>query len=1337
MASLLDQWKKKNEARQTPMSSILQAPADADIPLSHGQKQLWFLQQLYPDNPFYNYCEAYVFHGKLNTEHFEKALGHVLDTHDILKSIYFTNENGRVLQKVKQSLDLNLTFYDLSAMSEDNQMCEIDKLALSDASTNFSLTDGPLYKFSLIKCSEDTHYFFVTFNHLVTDKWSMMVFRNDLATYYNQLKNDLPFSSLRPEIQYADYSFHQSKLPIKTEQLDFWKKELKSNNPYMPLPFDFERPNNPSFKGNLHVSEYSEELSKDILSVAKKMQSTPYMVILAAYYILLHKLSSNTSIAVGSPVANRNERELENLMGFFNDTIVLQTEVNPEESFSGFISKVKKTSLAAFENKDIPFGILVKELKPERKLNLNPFFQVMFIYHKVPDKPSFGDDLHIEHKPSEVGVAKFDLTLYIAEEGEKLSSTIEYAFDLFKEDTIIQFQEQLKLILLQLIEDQEIKISDIKGIQPAVTPNEKNETEIPVTSEEVSIDPHINGIHSIIENIAAQLPNDTALTFKNESITYKELIERSNAIAQKILEKTKDENQIVGLCIDRSLEMVIGLLGILQAGCAYLPIDPEYPKKRIRFMISDAKVNYILSESKHISLFEDTDSEILLWEDCKDFVADHALPTVNNEDLAYVIYTSGSTGKPKGVPIRHKNIITSTLGRFNFYENQPSAFLLLSSIAFDSSKAGLFWSLCSGANLVISEKRLEQDIEELSKIIKAHKVSHTLMLPTLYNLILSLGDKSNLETLNTVIVAGEACPVSTVQKHFERLPQTRLYNEYGPTEATVWCIAHLITPEDAKTSIPIGKAVANAQIYLLDERLNPVRKGETGQIYIGGPGLSNTYMNRPDLTEEAYIKNPFSENSTSKLYKTGDLGRYREDDNLEFLGRVDQQVKIRGHRIEIDEIERVLISNDNVKEAVVLIEDSNTSADEVEIRSASKKLVAYLTTHQETDSTSDILSFVQSELPRYMVPSKLNVISEIPRLPNGKIDKNTLKTESKPSRNASIAIEDEQIYTGVEGQLVQIWEEVLKIKPIHIEDNFFEIGGDSILSIQVVSKARKEGISISPNQLFEHQTIKEITKSLSSKNEKIEFITPIRKEGDKKPLFCIHSGGGHVFFYGLLKHHLKEGRPIYAINPTGTEGEDVLHKDVEQMAEQYLKSIRKIQPHGPYNILVYCFSVSVGNEMAIQLKGTGEEINIIAVDTMASAWDATGPEAMKARTSYFVNNLMRKPFRTIKLFFQERYYLIEPTMVKVFGKRYQKELEKLKANLRKISVGYKWYPHNGKVSLILTEKNDANFEKFMIDSWKKYAKGGVTVLKTEGFHTTLFEESNIAFVSEKIDESIM
>ncbi|MGB3150780.1 MAG: amino acid adenylation domain-containing protein, partial [Maribacter sp.] len=581
---------------------------------------------------------------------------------------------------------------------------------------------------------------------------------------------------------------------------------------------------------------------------------------------------------------------------------------------------------------------------------------------------------------------------------------------------------------------------------------------------------------------------------------------RAQELAQAILKKTTKRNQIVGLCLPRSVELMVGVLGILKAGCAYLPLDPEYPLERLEFMLKDTEAALMVTNNDLTTKFKETKIgkttiEEVKGENNKEAIS---LPQVKKQDTAYIIYTSGSTGTPKGVPISHQNILSSTLGRLEFYDNIPSSFLLLSSIAFDSSKAGIFWTLCTGGKLVISEDKLEQDVERLCEIISNQEVTHTLLLPSLYYVILQYANIELLRTLNSVIVAGEACTTEMVNRHFEELPTVHLYNEYGPTEATVWCIAHKIRREDTFGAIPIGRPVAGSQIVLLDDQMELVPKGAVGEIYVGGQGLSSGYIKRPELTGKAFLTNPNSEQGT-KVYKTGDLARYNADENLEFFGRKDHQVKIRGHRIELDEIKNIALQQENITEAEVCVVANNDV----------NQIYLYVSL-ANTKLESNLDQVLTKKLPKYMVPAKVIKLDSFPKLPNGKNDLGELlKIEAQTTRELNRQIKD-QPTTEIQEKLLEVWGNVLNQSNICINDNFFEVGGDSILSIQMISGARKMGLNFSPNNLFEHQTIAELERLIINthskiKNEHIAYVGPIPLSPIQKWFFKTHLNAPHYW----------------------------------------------------------------------------------------------------------------------------------------------------------------------------------------------------------------------------------
>ncbi|MFD2726452.1 non-ribosomal peptide synthetase [Hyunsoonleella rubra] len=1067
--SLLDKWKSKDK-KPSASNTIEKAPPDAKIPLSHGQKRLWFLQQMYPENVFYNLSEYFTFEGNLNVDALKHSLKTFFEKHQVFRSYYEIDENGKPMLKIDDAINFNILEEDFSSHPETEKELKTKQFMDRQAQHSFSLFATPLFKASLLKLTETKHILLLTFHHIISDQWSMNILREELAQYYNRFNKGETVQIEANTIDFSDYALWQNKFQTFDKQLSYWKKKLSDNIPVLDLPTDFKRPITPSYHGTALTLNFDENFSGRILELAKNMGTTPFVLFLSAYYLLLHNFSKQDDIIVGTPVANRDQKQLESIFGLFIDTMVLRTSIKKERTVSQFIEEVKTVFSEGLANKDVPFDMLVKEMQIERSLSVNPLFQTMFVYIPKSELPSFGNDVTLtENKDYITEVSKFDLTLFIHEDHGKIASTFEYATDLFEASTIQRFQDFLQHTLHFIVENLNGRIEDI----PALSQTDEKVLHLN-NSQKVHPFESYNAIHHIIEDIAKKHPKNTAVSFENQSISYDELNHKSTVLATELLKTNSDENTIVGLCTERSLDMIIGMLAILKAGRAYLPIDPDYPSQRIAFMLKDSKVKQVITQTPLLSLFEQFEGTSLFIDkiDLYKAVEIQTFPKMNGDALAYVIYTSGSTGQPKGVPISHKNIINSTGGRLNFYDYNPEAFLLMSSISFDSSKAGIFWTLCTGGHLVLTKKRMEQDIDKIVKTIERHNVSHTLMLPSLYNVILENADTSKLKTLNSVVVAGEACSISLCENHFKTLPEANLYNEYGPTEASVWCIAHKITSEDLKKEqVPIGEPVANAQIHILDGDLKKVPFGVAGEIYIGGAGLSQGYINRVDLTNKVFIQNPFI--PEEKLYKTGDLGKYRNDGTIDFLGRADQQIKIRGFRVELDDIENTINNSGLVKQAEVIVKQETGKP---------KRLVAFIVPEAGYDENL-LKQYLKNALPDYMIPHSFAEIDEIPLLPNGKVDKTKLGALNIVAReNPENSTEAPK--NNLEQQLLDIWKSIVGIETLGTNDNFFEVGGDSILSIQIIAMARKMGIAIAPNQLFEHQTISELAMFVSREDDK-------------------------------------------------------------------------------------------------------------------------------------------------------------------------------------------------------------------------------------------------------------
>ncbi len=922
-SSLLSRWKnRKNKTKDT--NETVEASERLAGGLSSGQQRLWFLQQLQPENPFYNYADAYRFNGRLDTAVLIKCFQKITERHSVLRTT-FSIENGKAIQKIEEKVLIPIQMEDLRHLPHLEKETAANRLAIAMANQPFDLEKGPLFNISLIQLEEEHHLLVLNMHHIITDKWSMQILREELSILYNHFCYKTENTLAPLTLQYIDFSNWRTKQDY-TKSLAYWEKKLAGDLPVLNLPTDHFRPVRPSYKGAYHRKDLPIELFQQLNATAKQANVTLFVLLLTAFKVLLYRYTQQTDLLVGTPITNRDQVEFERLIGFFNDTLVLRSDLSDEPMFLDLLAEVRTTTLDAFSNKNTPFETLVKKLKPQRQLSTSPIFQVMFLFHEVPPTPSFGKELSIKHTPFDFGVAKFDFTLYVSVDKGTLSTTFEYAADLFEASTIQRVQGHFQALLESIVSNPTQRISRLN-----ILPKAEKQLVLSTWNESNLDTMNISNIHQLIEKQANEKPNQIALVFENESLTYQMLNEKANKVARYLIDLEGNANTFVGLYAARSLEMIIGLVGILKAGKAYVPLDPEYPQERLAFIAKDAKLSTILMQNTSVENFTEASVKCIAIATALDYtIAKTSFQKVKESNIAYMIYTSGSTGKPKGVVVTHKNLIHSTCIRAHFYPESPTSFLLLSSFAFDSSIVGIFWTLCTGGKLVLPIYRIEQDLVALGALVAKQSVTHTLLVPSLYTLLLQHIPKQQLQTLTTVVVAGEVCSATLCRQHFAKFGEekVKMYNEYGPTEASVWCIAHEIKQEDSTKLIPIGRPIPNTQVYLLDDYLQPVPIGISGEIYVGGTGITNGYWNRPVLTEERFIPNPFSSDTSDLLYKTGDLGKYRADGTIDFLGRKDFQVKIRGYRIELEEIREIIKQHPEVQESVVMIHQESIAKQE-------------------------------------------------------------------------------------------------------------------------------------------------------------------------------------------------------------------------------------------------------------------------------------------------------------------------------------------------------------------------------------------------------------------------
>ena len=1044
-------------------SQIDRTSRDRELPLSFAQQRLWFLHQLEPKSPAYNLPKTVRLRGKLNIAALEGSLREVMRRHEILRT-NFTVRNGKSVQVIAENTIINFPVIDLQQLPKTSREAEALRLAMIEAQRPFDLANDCLLRGNLVKLDEEDYLLVLTLHHIISDGWSTAVLIRDVATFYQAFCNGKPSPLPELPIQYADFAVWQQQWSQENleNQLSYWKQQLSGDLPILELPSDRPRLPVQTFAGSTRSVQFSASLSESLKNLSQQQGVTLFMTLLAAFKTLLHRYTGQEDILVGTAIANRDCTEIEQLIGFFVNTLVLRSNLTGNPCFKELLKRVREVALGAYANQNLPFEKLVEELQPQRDFSHTPLFQVMFVLQNAPTTPLELPGLTL--KPLEIPskTAKFDLTLYVEEADTGLIANLEYNTDLFDASTINRMLGHYQRLLESIVTNSNQQLSELSLLTEAEQYQllvELNQTQsfsaIPNPKSQIE-----QCIHKLFEVQVERTPDAVAVVFEDEQLTYRELNQRVNQLAHYLVSWGVKPEVLVGICVERSLKMLIALLAILKAGAAYVPLDPAYPQERIAYILEDAQISVLLTQQhlmaqlpKHQAKTICLDSD---WNNIAQKDQNNLVNKVTSENLAYVIYTSGSTGKPKGVQIQHDavvNFLTSMSQTPGITERD--IFLSVTTLTFDIAALELYLPLIVGARVVVASREVASDgVQLLAKLAES---GATIMqaTPATWRMLLEAGlSKMSLK----ILCGGEALPHNLSQQLLERCDS--LWNLYGPTETTIWSAVYRVKREDGVAYV--GSGIANTQIYILDKYLNPVPIGITGELYIAGDGLARSYFNRPELTAEKFIPNPFSSKPGARLYKTGDLARYLPDGNLEFIGRIDHQVKIRGFRIELGEIEAVISQHSDVQTVVVLVpEDEN----------GNKRLVAYLVLEQQRTNlkSSDLRNYLEEKLPHYMVPSTFVILESLPLTPNGKVDRKALPQPDQ--MQLELAATYVAPRNSIEQILAEIWSEVLGLKQIGIHDNFFELGGDSILTIQVISKADRAGLSLTPKQLFTHQTI--------------------------------------------------------------------------------------------------------------------------------------------------------------------------------------------------------------------------------------------------------------------------
>jgi amino acid adenylation domain-containing protein len=1069
-----------NQALKSNSESIQPASRQENIPLSFAQQRLWFLSQLEPNSSAYNIPAAVRLTGKLNVAALSKSINEIIRRHEILRTT-FTVVDGEAIQVIGKGENFTFPVIDLQGLAKDKKQEEVQNIVVLEAQKPFDLEQDLLIRASLIQLSETDHVILLTMHHIVSDGWSTGIFIKELTALYTAFSQGQPSPLSELSIQYADFVIWQRKWlqgEVLQTQLDYWKQQLGGNLPILELPTDKPRPAIQSNNGATQSFRLSKSLTEKLKDLSKQEEVTLFMTLLAAFKVLLYRYTQQEDIIVGTPIANRNRAEIEGLIGFFVNTLVLRTNLGNNPIFREFLQQVREVTLDAYANQDLPFERLVEELQIKRDLTHNPLFQVMFILQNAPTEVIELPELHLEILKAEKNTANFDLTLSLTETEAGLKGDLEYNTDMFNADRITRILGHFQVLLEGITTNPEYSLSTL----PFLTQQEQNQLLIEWNNTETDY-PQDQCIHQLFEAQVEKTPDAIAVVFEEQQLTYRELNDKANQLAHYLQKLGVDPEVLVGICVERSLEMVIGFLGILKAGGAYLPLDPAYPQERITFMLADAQVSVVLTQQRLIAELPANFAQIicldhLITQESKENLSTEVRP----ENLAYVIYTSGSTGQSKGVMIQHSSLVNAYFAWDTKYQLRTNAtsHLQMASFSFDVFSGDLIRALCSGGKLVLCPRNYLLSSEQLYELMQKEKIDCAEFVPAvLRNLIQYLeNSQQRLDFMRLLICGSDSWSGSEYLKFFQFCSsQTRLINSYGLTEATIDS-SYFETKSQkisAEQIVPIGQPFPNTKFYILDQYLQPIPIGVAGELYIGGFNLARGYRHRPELTAEKFIPNPFSHNPGEHLYKTGDLVRYLLDGNIEFLQRIDNQVKIRGFRIEIGEIEAAINQNPEIRETVVIVREDKQD---------DKRLVAYVIPQSTDISVLELRNFLKAKLPDYMIPSAFVVLEKIPLTPNGKIDRRALPvpdTIQQPEENTSLNL------TPVQEMLAGIWADILGIKQVGIHDNFFELGGHSLLATRVIYQICKAFKLYLPLRcLFESPTVAELAQEIE-KNTKAEL----------------------------------------------------------------------------------------------------------------------------------------------------------------------------------------------------------------------------------------------------------
>jgi amino acid adenylation domain-containing protein len=1189
-----------------------------ESPASYGQAALWYLHQLDPNQSAYNIFAACRVRGPLNIDRLERSLQTLVERHAALRTT-FAMRDSEVVQQVHSWTPLDIIVENAPADEQELRM-----LLASEADRPFDLTHGPLLRARVYRMRDDVHIFLICIHHSVADLASFVILGRELQALYAGVALAVP-----PQLTFADVASEQQRSAQDgrfVEHVRYWESRLGSDLPALSLPLDRPRPAVQTFSGASHEFRVNAELTQRIKALAKTRQTSVFTVLLAAYQILLQRHSGQADIVVGIPAEGRGHAGLRHLVGYLTNPLAIRTQFDAGLTFNDLLARVRTTVLDALTHQELPFALLVETLLPNREASRAPLFQTMFTLHDCePDVAMWGAfAAGAESAPAVVGdltfepiavaqrTVQFDLTLTMVEVAGELAAAFAFNTDLFDAATIARMSDHLCVLLEGIARQPEMPVSEL----PLLTVHERHEMLVDWNNTAAPYDDVC--IHALFEAQVLRTPDVVAVVFEDEQLTYSELDARANRLAHSLQARGIGPGATVGLFLERSLELIVAVFGTLKAGGAYVPLDVDYPTQRLAFVIGDARPAVILTHSDHLAALSRTSEEKLCldtdWTSIASLPATAPACAATPESAAYILYTSGSTGTPKGVAVNHRSLS-------NFFQgwvpiSSSERVLQRAPFTFDVAARECFQPLMCGATLIMAAPHGDQDPTYLVDVIRSKAVTLLGLSPSMLDVFLDEPGLDQCTSLRRVISCGEALSVETQRRFFATL-RAELYNAYGPTEATIDVTAWRCRPEpDARGLVPIGRPIANVQLYILDQHSGPVPIGVTGELCIAGACLARGYWNRPDLTEQQFVPNPFADGSGERMYRTGDRARYRADGTIEFVGRLDDQVKIRGNRVELGEIEATLAAHSAVTAAAVSVREDRPN----DIR-----LVAYVVPGAQPPTVDDLRRHLRDRLPDYMMPSAFVVLPSLPLTPNGKLDRGALPPPDAPSPETSQA---NLPHDEVERDVAALWIETLGLPSasVDVHADFFDLGGHSLLALRLLAAVdRRFGQRPSLKSFLGEPTVAGLARHLRADAGDMDAVLSVPRTGipdpsvGRHPLFLAGASYQTLLSLRSLAQHLPGQFDVFTLQPPG-RGDDALpFASLEELAQTYLTAVRNIQPEGPYLLAGYSIAGLAAFELAQQLLAQGQDVAFLGL------FDTWFPTAMRQQSAVFgaLSNIAR------------------------------------------------------------------------------------------------------------------